>query len=108
MSLRMMMSSSDWSMVVASATSIWPFALARVTVGPDADLAKTGIDASAMTAGGAAEVAGVGFDPILRVGIYPENLLIIAIAIVLASLLAGVYPASRAGRVVPVESIKLV
>lgn len=81
---------------------------ALVSVGPYSYLARTGIDASAMTGGGTAEVAGVGFEPILRVGIYPENLLLIGIAIVAATLLAGVYPASRAGRVVPVEAIKLV
>jgi ABC-type lipoprotein release transport system permease subunit len=81
---------------------------ALVTAGPYAYLARNGIDASSMTAGGGAEVAGVGFDPVLRVGIFPENLLIIALAIVVATMLAGVYPASRAGRVVPVESIKLV
>ena len=81
---------------------------ALVTIGPYWYLARTGIDASAMTGGVPTEVAGVGFDLVLRVGIYPENLLVIAVAIVVATMLAGVYPASRAGRVVPVESIKLV
>ena len=53
-------------------------------------------------------MAGVGFDPTLRVGIFPDHLLIIVIAIVLATLAAGVYPAWRAGNVAPVESIRLV
>ena len=81
---------------------------ALVTIGPYWYLGRTGINASAMTGGAATEVAGVGFELVLRVGIYPENLLVIAVAIVVATMLAGVYPASRAGRVVPVESIKLV
>lgn len=81
---------------------------ALLTIGPYAYLAQTGIDASAMTGGAATEVAGVGFDLVLRIGIYPENAVLIAAVIVAATLLAGVYPASRAGRVVPVESIKLV
>jgi ABC-type lipoprotein release transport system permease subunit len=83
-------------------------ASALFTVGPYSYLAKTGIDVAAMTGGEAMEVAGSGFEPILRVGIYPENLLIIAVAIMLATMAAGLYPAWRAGHVVPVESIRLV
>ena len=54
------------------------------------------------------ELGGVGLDPILRIGIYPENAAFIALAIIAATLLAGLYPAWRAGRVNPVESINLV
>lgn len=54
------------------------------------------------------EVSGVGLDPVLRIGIYPENAVAIGVAIVLATLAAGLYPAWRAGRVNPVESINLV
>ncbi len=79
-----------------------------VIIGPYLYLAHTGVDVSAMTGGAATEVAGVGFDPTLRVGIFPDHLLIIVIAIVLATLAAGVYPAWRAGNVAPVESIRLV
>jgi len=57
---------------------------------------------------GGIDIGGVGMDPILRIGIYPENAVAIAVAIVGATLLAGVYPAYRAGRVRPVESINLV
>ena len=81
---------------------------AVVTAGPYAWLVRHGIDIAAMTGGTTSEVAGVGFAPVLRVGIYPENLGFIVAAIVAATLLAGLYPAWRAGRVVPVESIKLV
>ena len=54
------------------------------------------------------EVAGVGFDTVIPVGIFPENAAIIVVTIVLSTLLAGLYPAWRAGRVQPVEAIKLV
>jgi len=81
---------------------------AVVTIGPYLYLVHTGIDVSAMTGGATTEVAGIGFDPTLRVGIFPENLVIIAVAILIATLAAGLYPAWRAGNVVPVESIRLV
>lgn len=81
---------------------------AIVTAGPYFYLASTGLDTSAMTGGSATEVAGVGFDPILRVGIFPESALFIAVTIVAATLCAGIYPAIRAGRVNPVDTIRLV
>lgn len=80
---------------------------ALVTVLPYRYLAKTGIDVST-TFGENTEIAGIGFDPTLSVGIFPENLLWIAIAVVVATLLSGLYPAWRAARVQPVDSIKLV
>jgi len=83
-------------------------ACAIVTIGPYLYLVHTGVDVSAMTGGAATEVAGVGFDPTLRVGIFPENVVITAVAILVATLAAGLYPAWRAGNVVPVESIRLV
>jgi ABC-type lipoprotein release transport system permease subunit len=61
-----------------------------------------------MTGGATTEVAGVGFDPTLRVGIFPDNLVLIVVAILIATLAAGLYPAWRAGNVAPVESIRLV
>ncbi len=70
-------------------------------------LAEHGIDVSSMM-GGNTEVAGVGFSMVLPVGIYPGNLIIIVVAVILSTLAAGLYPAWRAARVVPVESIKLV
>ncbi|MBN1336095.1 MAG: ABC transporter permease [Deltaproteobacteria bacterium] len=73
-------------------------------------LAKNGIDLTEVyTSGGQAlEVAGVGFDMVLRIGIFPEHVLFIALCIVFATLAAGLYPAWRVGHVEPVESIKLV
>lgn len=81
---------------------------AIVTIGPYLYLVHTGVDVSAMMGGAATEVAGVGFDPTLRVGIFPDHLLFIVVAILIATLTAGLYPAWRAGNIVPVESIRLV
>ncbi len=81
---------------------------AVVTAGPYFWLAGNGIDYSSVIGDAGAEVAGVGFDPVLAVGIYPRNLVLIILAVTAATLLAGLYPAWRAGRVVPVEAIKLV
>jgi ABC-type lipoprotein release transport system permease subunit len=80
-----------------------------ITIGPYKNLSTNGIDMTAVYADqGTVEISGVGFDMILRVGIYPESLAVILIAIVLATLTAGLYPAWKAGRVDPVESISLV
>jgi ABC-type lipoprotein release transport system permease subunit len=45
---------------------------------------------------------------VLKVGIFPENAVLIGAAALLATLLAGIYPAWKAGRVAPVETIRLV
>jgi len=81
---------------------------AALTVGPYLYLTKTGLDMSAMIGGEGAEVAGVAVSPIMRVGIFPEHAVLIAVAVFIATMLSGLYPAWRAGRVVPVETIKLV
>jgi len=57
---------------------------------------------------GSMDLAGVGFDPVLPFGLFPESAIAIVCAIVGATLLAGLYPAWKAGRVEPVDSIKLV
>jgi ABC-type lipoprotein release transport system permease subunit len=70
-----------------------------------------GLDMSAMVGnadGGSPEIAGVALDPIMYVSIYPENAVLIAVVVIAATLLSGLYPAWRAGRVAPVDAIKLV
>jgi ABC-type lipoprotein release transport system permease subunit len=79
-----------------------------VTVGPYLYLSHTGIDMSAQYGEEALEIAGVGMSPIMHVGIFPINAVAIAIVLLTMTLLAGVYPAWKAGRVQPVEAIKLV
>jgi ABC-type lipoprotein release transport system permease subunit len=79
-----------------------------VTAWPYTYLADHGIDLTEVYASqgmDSFEISGVGMSPILRIGIFPENALFIAGAIVCATMLAGVYPAWKAGRVNPVESI---
>jgi ABC-type lipoprotein release transport system permease subunit len=82
-------------------------ASAILTSWPYYYLATTGIDLSEKVGEGI-EVSGVGMSKIIYIGLYPENGVIIAVVVLLATLVSGLYPAWRAGRVVPVESIKLV
>ncbi len=74
-------------------------------------LSKTGLDMTATYQSMGMEsmdISGIGFDPVMPFGIFPESGIAIALAIVLATMLAGLYPAWKAGRVEPVESINLV
>jgi ABC-type lipoprotein release transport system permease subunit len=79
-----------------------------VTWWPYHYLNTVGLDLTEVYGKNNTEVAGVAFDPVMYVDIYAENALIIAGAVLFATLVSGLYPAWRAGRVVPVESIKLV
>jgi len=81
---------------------------AAVIIGPYLYLAHTGVDMSAMVGQGGTEVAGVAVSPIFKVGIFPVNAVVIALAALAATLAAGIYPAWKAGRVAPVETIRLV
>ena len=82
---------------------------ALLTTGPYLYLASAGIDVSKMLADqGTMDVAGVAMSTTLKVGIFPESLVVIGIAAIVATLLAGLYPAWRAGTVEPVDAIKLV
>jgi ABC-type lipoprotein release transport system permease subunit len=83
---------------------------AIVTAGPYYYLATHGIDLSEAYTGGdqPVEVAGVGFDMTLHIGIFPDHALFIAFCVVAATLAAGLYPAWKAGRVEPVETIRVV
>lgn len=78
-----------------------------ITAYPYYYLSTTGIDMSAMMPPGT-EVVGIAVEPILRVQIYPPHAALIALAIVLATMTAGLYPAWKAGRVAPVETIRIV
>jgi ABC-type lipoprotein release transport system permease subunit len=79
-----------------------------LTLGPYLYLHAHGLDMSAMVGKGGSEVAGVGVPSIFKVEIFPVNAVFIAVAALAATLAAGVYPAWRAGRVAPVETIRLV
>ena len=79
-----------------------------VTLGPYLYLNAHGIDLTAMVGQGGNEIAGVGVPAVFKVEIFPVNAVFIGIAALLATLAAGIYPAWRAGRVAPVETIRLV
>ncbi len=81
---------------------------AAVTAYPYYWLYTNGIDLTEMYTDQPTEVAGVGFDMVMRVGIYTEHAVMIGVAIVFATLAAGVYPAWKAGRVEPADTIRLV
>lgn len=100
--------------ILVMVESLW-LGLAGLTLGvvfvawPYHYLSRTGIDLSALYAGRQSiDVAGVGMSAVMKVGIYPESAVAIALTVLAATLLSGIYPAWRAGRVSPVESIKLV
>jgi ABC-type lipoprotein release transport system permease subunit len=80
-----------------------------VTAGPYVYLNRVGVDVmAAMAEGQVAEIAGIAVSTRMFVDIYPENALMIGAAALGATLLSGVYPAWRAGRVDPAETIRLV
>jgi len=71
-------------------------------------LATTGIDVAKIVGDQGAEIAGIALTEPFKAGIYAESLIFIITAAVIAVLLSGLYPAWKAGRVEPVETIKLV
>ena len=99
---RLVMFESAWLAAVGLAGA------ALVTVGPYLYLASTGIDMSALVAADQMEIAGIGMPSVMRIGIYGESLLLIGTSALAAILLSGIYPAWRAGRAEPVETIRLV
>jgi ABC-type lipoprotein release transport system permease subunit len=81
-------------------------AAAVVTTIPYAYLHGHGYDLAGKMDG--LEVAGLGMPSVLRVGIFPENALLIVSFAIGATLLAGLWPAWQASRVAPVDAIKMV
>jgi ABC-type antimicrobial peptide transport system permease subunit len=79
-----------------------------ITAWPYHYLNQVGIDLRGLAGVESAEISGVTVGMVLRAEIYPENFALILLAAAVATMLAGVYPAWRAGRVDPVESIRLV
>ena len=100
----LVMLESFWLALVGLVASL------AVTAGPYFYLASTGINLTALVGDDTAslEIAGIGMSPVLRVGIFPQNAAIIALAAILAIVLSGLYPAWKAGHVDPVETIRLV
>jgi len=80
---------------------------ALVTAGPYYWLNTNGLDMSGMIGEGSVDIAGIGISTIMKVEIFPVNAVFIAVAALLATIAAGIYPAWRAGRVAPAETIRL-
>jgi ABC-type lipoprotein release transport system permease subunit len=51
---------------------------------------------------------GVLVDPIFRIRLYKESIIAILAGVFSLTLLSGIYPAWRAGRTPPVESLKAI
>lgn len=83
-------------------------AAALLFLAPYYYLREVGVDISGLMGGGAAEVAGVALPSVLRADLYAGSAVLITALALLATLLAGLYPAWRAGRVDPAETIRLV
>ena len=80
-----------------------------LTAWPYYYLSTTGIDTAAMMGDqGAAQVSGVTMSQTLYVELYLSSGVFIAVAIVVATMAAGLYPAFKAGRVEPIEAIRIV
>ena len=76
-----------------------------ITIPWYAYLNTTGIDFSAWVTENYS-AGGVIFDPIMRIRLYKESILTILSSLFAITLVAGLYPAYRAGRIPPVESLK--
>lgn len=100
--IRLILWESAWMALVGVTASCallaWPYSY----------LAEHGIDLTAQLGGEGVQVAGVPMEMVLPVGIFPENFVLIVLAVVAATMLAGLLPALRAGRLNPVDAIKLV
>ena len=81
---------------------------ALITAGPYLYLNDAGIDMTAMMGEGSVDIAGIGISTVMKVEIFPVNAVFIAVAALVATIAAGIYPAWKAGRVAPVETIRLV
>lgn len=65
-----------------------------------------GLDFSAMVGGEDYSVSGVLVDPIVRMKLHFETVMIILSVVFGLAILSGIYPAWRAGRVPPIESLR--
>lgn len=70
-------------------------------------MVETGIDFSAAY-GGDVSFGGVLIDPVFKIRLFKESIIAILIGLFSLALLSGAYPAWRAGRIPPVESLKTI
>ncbi len=69
-------------------------------------MSTTGIDLSSVI-GADMEFGGVLIDPIMKIRLFKESVFAILFGLFFLSLTSGAYPAWRAGRVLPVDSLKV-
>lgn len=99
----LVMAESVWLAVIGLAGGL------LITAWPYGYLNTVGIDLlQAVGIGADAEVAGIALTTVMHADIYPENALLIGAAAISATMLAGIYPAWKAGHVDPAETIRLV
>lgn len=67
-----------------------------------------GLDFSSMVGGEDYSVSGVLVDPIVRLKLHIETILIILSVVFGLAILSGIYPAWRAGRIPPIESLRTI
>ena len=70
-------------------------------------MAETGIDMSGAY-GGDVSFGGVLIDPVFKIRLFKESIIAILTGLFALALLSGAYPAWRAGRIPPVESLKTI
>jgi len=68
-------------------------------------MSQTGIDLSAAY-GDSFSFGGVLLDPVFKIRLFQESIIAILVGLFSLALVSGAYPAWRAGRVAPVESLK--
>lgn len=68
-------------------------------------MSRTGIDLSGLV-GEDYSAGGVLVDPVMKLRLFRESALVILATVFLLTLVAGIYPAIRAGRVLPAQTIK--
>jgi len=73
-------------------------------------LATKGLDMTEIYAANeqSADVAGVAMSLVIKIGLYPDNLIVIALVALGTTMLSGLYPAYKAATVEPVKTIRLV
>jgi len=70
--------------------------------------ANTWLPVRVTVANSGPDVSGVLVDPIIRYRLYRESVTAILSAVFALTVLAGLYPAYRAGRIPPVENLKTI
>ena len=68
----------------------------------------TGLDLTTMMPEGYSAGGGVPMYTVMKIRLFPESVIAIFVVVFLLTILAGLYPAYKAGRVPPVESIRVI